>query len=763
MEILGKHKFTTFVSEETEYTVAKFKDADGGMFTAVGIAIPCIPNCIVKMQGEWIEDKRYGAQFKVETADVVPPVTKQGVISYLSSLKVGIGEKVGAAIYDKFGEDTWHVIEEEPQKLLVIPRLNKENVRKLTAKLSETRVQREIMQLFLGIPDITAKKAKLMAEKLGPTAVEQLKQNPYAACRLVELGFLIADKMAKDVGLSPEHPDRLVSAFLYVLTMQEMRGHVCIPKNELISQAYRVLNQAYRPQEVVSKERVFTSVDAQTKKGILHCNGDFIYSKRRYKEEDNLAKDLIRIMRFPVKKKKEIERNFDKYMKEYTDAQGFEFAALQREAVYKGLTNPLSVITGGPGTGKTTITKALLYMEKKFYGEVADPVLLAPTGKAARRLSEASGYEASTVHSAIVSEMGAGVFDNDFNSEENFCPIPASHIIIDEASMLDQSTAQKLIRLVAYGCQVTFVGDPDQLPSVGAGNVLFELIRSKVVPVVKLDVIFRQASDNPIVANAKSIREGKTDLFYNNQFKFISANTEKEQLLEAVQMYLKCVKHYGIDNTILLNPYRSEKATKLNTNEFNRILQNIINPIKPNDLVIHGKNQTFHVKDRVMQLENRENVKNGDVGIIETAEYVQDEDSDKPKLVLSVNFGLDKENEEYTKEEIGQLDLAYCSTIHKSQGSEYQNVILVVSDSHTGLLKRNLVYTAITRSSDNVAIVGTKTALSYAIAHTEEDDIRKRLGKGPDELVLPRYTLLAERIYYAWQAQQPCESGDKSA
>jgi len=478
-----------------------------------------------------------------------------------------------------------------------------------------------------------------------------------------------------------------------------------------------------------------------TEKKIYKTNGMF-FRRSRYHEERLLAEGIVRLMRSPVTNARYAQFSLNNFLEQYMQENGIRFAPDQKTAIINAFLNPVSIVTGGPGTGKTTLTKAILALDKVISGNKSNPLLLAPTGRAAKRLSEATGHNAQTVHSAI-RYFGEKAAPEGLAPQSKGLFSEASLIIVDEASMLDQMIASWMIQIIPSGTRLVFVGDSDQLPSVGAGNVLHEMIVSNVVPVTRLNVIFRQNGVSPIVANAAKIHEGKHDLTYNRDFKSFDIDSEAGQVYKAVEFYVKCFNYYGADNVMMLCPYRNSKFTKVNTSELNRQIQHQVNPVKEGELSMSSRRNIFHANDRVIQLKNVDCVLNGDVGIVtEVIDTIDENDSSKVSRKLTVDFGMGI-TREYTEDMLNELDLAYCNTVHKSQGSEYPVVILVLSNKHQALLQRNLVYTAITRATKNVALIGDingiNSALGKAIDNTKSGE---------------RHTTLSKRLSDCWASTQ---------
>lgn len=452
--------------------------------------------------------------------------------------------------------------------------------------------------------------------------------------------------------------------------------------------------------------------------GSLHYQAGMVYLKAQFEQEKYIAATIKNL----VSRDSAID-NIDVFLAQYQKETGIILADKQADAVRCCLRNSMSVITGGPGTGKTTTIRALLYVHKLVYGNASEPVLLAPTGRAARRMSEATGYPASTIHSAIGYTEQTG-------NPQACTRLEGNLVIVDETSMMDQLIAYLLLSSLPENARLVFVGDPDQLPSVGCGNILHDIIVSGVVPLTKLDVIYRQGENSPVITNAHAINTGNTELVYAKGFRFIERNDTASIFEKACSFYVQCVNCYGIDNVVLLNPYRSKTA--LSVNEFNKHLQEVVNPLKAGDFSITVHGTEFRTNDKVMQTKNTEIAKNGDIGYIRRIARKPAED-DPTEFVYTafVEFNGDGIEHPYSEDALVNVDLAYCSTIHKSQGSQYETVIMVLSNEHSLALKRNLVYTGVTRAEKNVALIGQSSALRKAILNNTADI---------------RYTLLPNRL-----------------
>ena len=704
-------------------------------FSAVGINLPATPDVDIILRGKWSTDRRYGRTFEVSSSEVVLPTSEAGFVQYILSLRAGIGKQRAKALFARFGDTVWNELENNPERMACQAGIPPEKIERLREKLRSSRTMRELLQLCRGTIEITPKKAASISATLGVDAVERIRENPYILCSVRGFGFRSVDKLAQKLGMSLESQERMDAMATFILDEEAARGNSCVPKSEFKKELTAEANRGFNS-VTVSENSVRQALNEMWRKGSIVCTKTMLYGKARFEQESSIADNLHRLLCFPVAPIEHIPELISDYEKN----TGMQLAKNQREAVTNAFRYQVSVITGGPGTGKTTILKAILFVHQKLLGKRAEPLLLSPTGRAARRMTESAGYPAQTIHSAV------NYTGEDAEKEkENGQVLDANLIVVDESSMMDLYIASTLLKRIRTGTKVVFLGDPDQLPSVGCGNVLQDMIISHSIPMTKLDVIFRQSSESPIVGNAAKIRMGDTSLTYTDQFYLYREKSSLDVFRRACSLYYQSVKAFGIDNVILLNPYRDKSELSVNT--FNLNLQHLLNPPAPGALEIEkDKGIHFRAGDRVMQMRNSEAARNGDVGYIKRIEVEHDEDDPNvSSLAAIVEFNGDGKEHIYTADMIRDLDLAYCTTIHKSQGSEYHTVIMIVSVQHAAMLRRNLVYTGITRAKKNIAIITEaeltqfdrrghlyqKTAFDMAIENNKQET---------------RYSLLSERL-----------------
>lgn len=723
-DIVATFTYKTFESADRSYCVFRFKNYDTHKdFTAIGSMLPKQKNVPVKLTGSWEINKKTGRkQFKVVYFEQAKPSGKTEVIAFFTALRCGIGGIKANTIWNQFGNKTWDIIENSPERLLEVPMINQKILTRFMEALKENNLLRDLMKLFAqsGV-SLSGETLHALIEKYGSKVVEIITENPFEPCGTIDgYSFDRADALAYTLGYPIDHENRLVAALYKMLDDAAISGHVCLPKDELLNLLIKFTG-CNRDKCVEAIRKAFHE------RKIIGANY-YLYTPKRYEQESAICEHIIRLM---TTGDKPIE-GIDALIEEY-EAANFKFAECQRDAIKNVFKNPFTVITGGPGVGKTTVTKGILAVHQQVYGASSEPILLAPTGKASRRMSEATGYPAQTIHSAV------GWKGEEFNYEEmEPVMLDGNLIIIDEVSMMDQAIASILFERIKSGIRVVLVGDIDQLPSVGCGNVLADLISSGVVPTTRLTVIFRQAGENPIVKNAHAINSGDANLSFSKSFKFVQCSNEQEVFEAACKMYVKCVKAYGDDKVVLLNPQRNN--TFVSVDRFNNELQSRINPLVPGKMEIKVGKTVFRERDKVMELKNTEiGPKNGDVGYIK--EITRRKDLDDPDIFIyyaNIEWNGDENWIEYSQDDLRHVTLAYCTTVHKSQGSEFPSVIEVVSKAHPSMLKRNLIYTGITRAKVNVCLVGELDALQMAVSNNTQE---------------VRHTLLASRLQTALKKQ----------
>ena len=709
-----------YVTEEPSIPAAarsKFSTAGRTMITAKGYNLPTTDAVDFELTGQW-EDSKYGLQLSVESFQEVVPPTREGIIGYLSSgLIKGIGPKTAAAIYKAFGLQTMEVLENRPSELLNIRGISPQKLETIQASFLESRALRDIVAR-LSPYGISVKKVAKVLEAFGGNTMDILQNQPFRLCEIKGFGFKIVDAIARAVRCSPSDPLRIGGGLCYLLDEAEQAGHLFLPYRELLQKAHQLLNDGFS-QEVVSLPALEARLDRLLAEKRLACDIQRVYQPELRRAEADVAHRVLQMLTEPIDFKADIEAELARSQ----SSLGLTLSQRQAEAVRMWAKSPLSIITGGPDTGKTTTLRVILdiYKRIKPKGEI---LLAAPTGRASRRMVESTGHpSASTLHSALglAADEGNGYFGGDVSLE-------ADLVIVDEVSMIDMRLAAELFRGIEAGTQLLLVGDPDQLPSVGPGNVLRELLRCNLIPTTHLDIAYRQKEASRIALNAHAINEGRKDaLEYGDDFLFLSAGQAAEAAQLVLNTYQEAISRQNLLDVQILAPFRSRGECSVK--RLNEEIQKLINPPDPHKKEIKYGAQVFRELDKVIQTKNREAVSNGDVGLI--VSITQDEEEGS---ILRVLFS-DERAVDYTTEELSQLELAYATTIHKSQGSEYHTVIIPILKDQYIMLRRNLIYTAVSRAKRQVVLVGQKQALYIAI---ERNDIDQR------------NTLLADRIvsYY---------------
>ena len=680
----------------------KILDTSGNRVTqvkAVGYCLPTADNLRYEIQGHWSKNPKHGVQYEVESYEEVIVPSKEGIIAYLSSGQIkGIGPKMAERIFDAFGLNTLNVLDHEPEKLLTISGISKTKLKKICDSYLANRGARDVVA-FLAPHGITLNRAVQLYREYGNETMEIVKNHPYRLCEIAGIGFRSADQIAMNMGFAKVSAERVDEGLMFTLTEAEGKGHLCMEKKDFVKTAMKILDTPELTIDMVAN-RAARLVSA----GRLSCYKGYVYRARTAETEQQLAERIHVVQRSsPYARFSSLDQEINREEQKL----GIRLDPEQRTAITTALQSPISVITGGPGTGKTSIQKAILdiYRRQNPGGRI---VCCAPTGRAARRMEQSTGHPASTVHKALGLIAGD---DGQYGEPESF---DADLVLIDEVSMLDIYLAKHVLRSVPKGCQLVLIGDEDQLPSVGPGAVLSEIIKSDVIPVVRLDRVHRQNAGSRIATNAKLIRHGNLSLEYGTDFQFLDSSSIAESAEKIEKLYLQEIAKYGVDNVALLSPYRQKTETGVAA--LNERIRKDVNPQDPTKGEITLGKKTFRTGDKVMQIKNHEDVNNGDIG------YITDISGIGNDAVVCIDFG-DGRNVEYDASELNMLDLGYASTIHKSQGSEYQSVIINLQCAHSIMLVRPLIYTAITRAKKQVIIVGERRALCIAI---KKQDTEKR-------------------------------------
>ncbi|ERM91489.1 ATPase AAA [Caldanaerobacter subterraneus subsp. yonseiensis KB-1] len=653
--------------------------------------------------GEWYVHRRYGRQFKVVFAEIPKDAAESDIEIFLQNIK-GIGPVRARKIVAAFGKDTLQVIEENPEKLREVG-IPQSVVDSVNAEITQNKEFNEIKLELLPL-GFSLNMIKKLYDRYGSSTLLQVKANPYKIAEEIDgIGFIKADEIARKFGIEQDNAYRIQSGLKYTLYLAETEGHLYLPITTLCKAASeKILKTGYT--KVLDQALYLTAAQE------LYDDEGKVYLPKNFYSEKYIAEKITEML---SKKPWKID-NVDELVKEAEAAKNIRYSPKQKEAIKKAIENNISIITGGPGTGKTTIVSALLYIFQKQNKAVA---LASPTGKAAKRLEEVTGYPAKTIHRLLEARFDREFRSVRFSRNENN-PLDEDVVIIDEFSMVDNELAASLFKALKNDTKLVIIGDMDQLPSVGAGNVLRDLIESDIIPITKLDVIFRQGETSGIIINSKLIREGKMVHFNNKDFIFHEL-VSPEQIVEEFVKELE--KGKTLDDVQILTPM---KKTDIGTMELNRLIQERINPSHPGKEEITYGSKIFRVGDKVMQTQNNyeKEIFNGDTGYVKRA--YRDEEGLRH---IVVDFGT--QTIDLVEEELKEVIPAYAITVHKSQGSEYDTVIVVLAMNHYIMLKRNLLYTAVTRARKTVKIFGDMQAIKIAINTIDSSK---------------RYTALKERL-----------------
>ncbi len=698
-----------FQSADQGFCVFNLQSPGTGKVTAVfkGPA-PFLGEHIVG-QGSWQQHSRFGRQFALQTYRTVLPSSAAGIEHFLGSGAVkGIGKVTAARIVAAFGDQALEVLAKQPQRLQEVPGIGKRKAADITAAYADLAGIRELM-LFLETHGISSNYAARIQACYGNTALLRIQNNPYDLAADIEgMGFQTADRIALDLGFERESEARLRGGLGYALTQIASGGHTCVPEEILLRLAARLLQVDPGPlertcNELIQKDMLRT----------VDCGGQrLIYPEYLYRAEVTAAADLLNL-RDHAGSLGRVDT--EKIMADWEKEAGLELAEAQKEAIRASLKYGVLALTGGPGTGKTTIIKGILAVLERAGCRV---LLAAPTGRAARRLAEAAGKEAKTVHRLLEYNV-TGVFGRDEDE-----PLEADAVIVDEASMMDIVLTYHLLEALPAGCRLILVGDVDQLPSVGAGCVLKDIIRSGKMPVVRLKDVFRQAEISPIVRNAHRINQGQMPICEDgSDFAMVQYPNEMEAAAYITSVYAEQNQSGNWQQCQVLTPMHRGACGVEN---LNKLLQAKMNPPSPEKNELRGPAGILRLGDKVMQIRNDydKDVYNGDIGQITSI------GTDK-RVQVWYPDRQDGDRVSYETGDLNELQLAYAMSVHKSQGSEYPMVILALVPGHYIMLQRNLLYTAVTRAREKVLLVGTKGALQTAVLN----DRTQR-----------RYSLLAERL-----------------
>lgn len=731
--IIDSIKFRNEENGYTVFTVIEDENADDE-YVCVGNLPSITAGENVQLTGSTVVHPVYGAQIQVESCVQTIPTNEKGIERYLASGVIkGIGKVTARNIVKKFGTDTFDIITDNPERLAEIKGISLSKAQQI-GELFRAQVEIRTVVMFLQRYGVSIANALKIYKRYKSSTIKVVEKNPYAlADEVFGIGFTTADKIAANMGIAPDSEYRIQSGVKYVLSLALNDGSVYLPIEVLLKHTASLLEI---PQEVIAN--LITKLHIENQIFVERTENEVrVYLNFSYYNESYVAKKLVELSHF----KPESNVDYDAEISCIETYNGMEFADEQRRAIKEAMTNGVMVITGGPGTGKTTIINAIIALLKS---EDMDVELAAPTGKAAKRMSIATGENAQTIHRLLgLSYLDENSRKQNFEHDEDN-PIDADVIITDESSMIDLSLMSSLLRAIVPGTRLIIVGDADQLPSVGAGNVLRDIIASESIPVIRLKEIFRQARESSIVVNAHLINSGKMPIIKKDSRDFFfMVSYNQERLIDTIislvttrlPAYLNCD---GLKDIQILAPMRK---SPIGVNNLNNVLQAALNPPQSGKFEkVHGS-RTFRMGDKVMQIKNNYNITwkivkggklidegigvyNGDEGIVSFI----DNDNEYMEVIFD-----DERTVVYDFSQLDELELSYAVTIHKSQGSEYKAVIIPIHNGPPMLMTRNLIYTAVTRAKELVVLIGIPETLKKMIENDRDTG---------------RYSALAERIKY---------------
>ncbi|NWF28429.1 ATP-dependent RecD-like DNA helicase [Streptomyces sp. PKU-EA00015] len=702
----------TYANEENGYTVARVDTGRGAgeLLTVVGSLLGAQVGESLRMEGRWGSHPQYGKQFTVENYTTVLPATVQGIRRYLGSgLIKGIGPRIAERIVDHFGVDTLDVIEQEPKRLVEVPGLGPKRTKLIGAAWEEQKAIKEVMVFLQGV-GVSTSIAVRIYKKYEDASISVVKNQPYRlAADVWGIGFLTADKIAQAVGIPHDSPERVKAGLQYALSQSTDQGHCFLPEEQLIADAVKLL-QVDTGLVIDCLAELAADEEGVVREQVPGPDGGepltAVYLVPFHRAELSLAGQLRRLLRAEEDRMPAFrDVDWGRALAWLAERTGAELAPEQEAAVRLALTSRVAVLTGGPGCGKSFTVRSIVELARAKKAKV---VLAAPTGRAAKRLAELTGAEASTVHRLLELRPGGdAAYDRDR-------PLDADLVVVDEASMLDLLLANKLVKAVAMGAHLLLVGDVDQLPSVGAGEVLRDLLTDGgPVPSVRLTRIFRQAQQSGVVTNAHRINSGMQPVTsgMTDFFLFVAEETEDAGRLTVDVAARRIPAKFGLDprrDVQVLAPMHRGPA---GAGTLNGLLQQAITPARPDLPEKRFGGRVFRVGDKVTQIRNnydkgRNGVFNGTVGVVTSLQ------PDDQRLTV-----LTDEDEEvpYDFDELDELAHAYAVTIHRSQGSEYPAVVIPVTTGAWMMLQRNLLYTAVTRARKLVVLVGSRKAIGQAV------------------------------------------------
>ena len=711
--LYGVAEETIYRKEETGFTVLDLSTEEGELITVVGVLPEISAGEELKLAGHWDTHATFGRQFRAELCERSMPETVAQMLKYLASGAVkGIGPSTANKIVEAFGEETFEVLSHHPEKLAEIRGISLAKAKAIGKNFQDQFAVREIM-MSLSNMGLTPAESIRAYRFLGNSAVARIQQNPYLLC-LADIGisFERVDSLAASLPETPDPGYRMGAGILHVLNHNVGNGHTCLPRDKVLAPAANLLG--------TNTDTVDIAIDTLVEQHQLRCaplNGrEFLFLPEFFDAEYNTAQRIKMLVRFPPAGRSALERD----IKRIELRNGIQYETKQRDAIITAIEKGVLILTGGPGTGKTTTVNGILEL---FEADELDVVLTAPTGRAAQRMSEITGKEAKTIHRLPEAERTGEERMRFARNARN--PIEADAVIVDELSMVDTILFSALLDALPIGCRLVMVGDSDQLPPVGAGNVLHDLIQSELLPVVELNEVFRQAMESLIVTNAHRVVVGEMPELHrvDKDFFHMERSSGLQTAKDIVDLYCnRLPKAYGynaIKDIEVLCPSRKGDTGTMN---LNHLLQDAINPPAKGKGEWKLQNRVFREGDKVMQIKNDYNllwtkgkeegsgIFNGDIGILTKV--------DRVRGILTIDF--DGRTAVYPPENLKNLELAYAVTVHKSQGSEFEAVIMPVIDIPPQLCYRNLFYTAVTRARTRMITIGREQQIAAMVANDKK-------------------------------------------
>ena len=711
----GTIEYIIYSNEENGYTILEMVVGKGEIVTAVGVMPYVGEGENLKAYGKWVHNPKYGRQFSVSSYEKVMPQDSVSILRYLASGAIkGIGPKTAQKIVDLYGDDTFDVIENHPEWLAQIPGISVKKAIDIGESFQKSAGMRSTMMFFRDYFGATL--TMKIYKRWGSKSVDMVKANPYVLCEYIDgIGFEKADNMAQSLGFDRDGIDRICSGLVYMMKYRiTHNGHVCLPEDDVICEGAELLE--------IEKEHIKIALSVLYKQNklctVTYDGVKYIYDKESYDAEKYIARKLDMLDKVCASVD---VRDMNAFILKEEARSGISYAPLQKKAIKASLESGVMILTGGPGTGKTTVVRALIDIFDSMGFDVA---LAAPTGRAANRMSEATSREAKTIHRLLEMDFSESIYGKFTRNEDNL--LDEEIIIVDEASMIDQSLMCALLKAIKPGARLIIIGDSDQLPSVGAGNVLRDLIEGDRFATIKLNEIFRQASESLIVTNAHAINKGDMpDLSVKDKDFFFLARKSNTDIANTVADLCKnrLPKAYGVRATANIQVISPSRKGEAGTENLNVLLQKMLNPEQFGKKEYKYRQVVFRQGDRVMQTKNNYDISwqkndgtegngifNGDIGFIFDIDHKNQ----------SMEIVFDDRSVSYDFSYLDELEHAYAITVHKSQGSEYPMVIIPAYRAPEMLLTRNMLYTAVTRAQKMVIIVGDENIVKTMVENNKQ-------------------------------------------